>query len=92
MANEAANMGLSIEQRIKQEASYMFYKDHVNNPDKYQRRDELVKLSRMGISGTPEWMEKIREKAKANGISVEEQLTKDAEWLADEKMKQRGNR
>jgi hypothetical protein len=92
MVNEAANMGLSIEQRIKQEASYMFYKDHVNNPEKYQRRDELVKLSRMGISGTPEWMEKIREKAKANGISVEEQLTKDAEWLADEKMKQRGNR
>ncbi len=92
MVTEAANTGISIEQRINQEASYKFYKDHVDNPDKYQRRDELVKLYRLGISGTPDWMQKIREKAKTNGISEDEQLNKDAEWLADEKMKQRGDR
>lgn len=91
MVTEASNLGISLEQRIGQEASYMFYKDHVNNPDKYQRRDELMKLYIMGITGTPEWMEKIREKAKANGISVEEQLNKDAEWMVDEKMKQRAS-
>lgn len=91
MVTEASNLGISLEQRISQEASYMFYNDHKNNPDKYQRRDELVKLYRLGISGTPDWMEKIREKAIADGISVEQQLTKDAEWLADEKMKQRNH-
>ena len=89
MVSEAANMGISNEQRIHQEAMFKFYKDHVDNPDKYRRREDLVKLYRMSISGTPDWMEKIREKAKANGIGEDEQLTRDAEWLADEKIKQR---
>lgn len=88
MVTEAANMGISNEQRINQEASYMFYKDYKDNPDKYQRRDELMKLFRMSISSTPDWMEKIHEKAKINGISVDAQLEKDAQWLVDEKMKQ----
>lgn len=89
MVSEAADMGVTVEQRINREAMFKFYKDHVDNPEKYRRRDELVKLFRLGISGTPDWMEKIREKAKAKGISEDEQLNRDAEWLADEKMKQR---
>ena len=89
MVTEAATAGISNEQRINQEASFKFYKDHLDNPDKYQRREDLVKLYRMGISGTPDWMDKIREKAKTNGISEEEQLNRDAGWLADEKIKQR---
>lgn len=88
MVTEATNMGISNEQRINQEAMYMFYKDYKENPDKYQRRDELVKLYRMSISSTPDWMAKIREKAKINNISEDAQLKKDAEWLVDEKMKQ----
>lgn len=90
MVDEAEDMGVSLEQRINREAMFKFYKDHADNPDKYQRRDELVKLYRLGISGTPDWMEQIREKAKAKGISEDEQLTNDAEWLADEKIKKRG--
>ena len=89
MVKEAANMDVTVEQRIQQEAMFKFYKDHVDNPDKYRRRDELVKLYRMSISGTPDWMETIREKAKAKGIGEDEQLTRDAEWLADEKIKKR---
>ena len=89
MVSEAGETGVTVEQRINREAMFKFYKDHVDNPEKYRRRDELVKLYRLSISGTPEWMEKIREKALSNDILEEEQLTRDAEWLADEKIKQR---
>ncbi|MBW6490718.1 MAG: hypothetical protein K0B15_05925 [Lentimicrobium sp.] len=87
MVAEADSMQISNEQRINQEASYLFYKDYTENPEKYTRRHELVRLYSLGISSTPEWMEQIREKALKNGVDVDVQLRRDAEWMADEKLK-----
>lgn len=89
LVDEAIAMNISTEQRISQEAEYLFYKDAKDNPDKYTRRSDLVKLGILSIKNTPEWMEKIREKARNNNISEEEQLRRDAEWMADEKIRSR---
>lgn len=87
MVAEADSMQISLEQRINQEGTYLFYKDYTENPEKYTKRHELVRLYSLGISSTPEWMEQIREKALKNGVDVEVQLSRDAEWMADEKLK-----
>ena len=85
MVKESTELGMNLPDRINQEAEYLFYQDYKAHPEKYTERRDLIRLYELGIRGTPEWMEKIREKAKINGITVEEQLRRDAEWLYNEK-------
>jgi hypothetical protein len=44
--------------------------------------DLLTKYYRKKIINNADWMEKIKEKAKRNNFSVDEQISKDALWMA----------
>lgn len=85
MYNESLAMNISLSDRINQEARYLFYEDSKKNPDKYTSKRDLIIIYEMGIRGTPEWMEEITRKAKANKISVDAQIRTDAEWIYENK-------
>ncbi len=38
----------------------------------------------LGIRGSPEWMEKMKEKAIINNISIDAQIRKDVLWMYEE--------
>lgn len=87
MYDESKKLNISLEQRINQEAGYLFYADHKKNPGKYTRKNELLMLYEMGIEGTPDWLEKVKQKAEKNGRSLKTQLRMEAEWMYNEKHK-----
>lgn len=84
---DAGIKNISLQERIEKEASYLFYQDYQSNPDKYaDSRDKILYYS-LSISSTPEWMESIRKKAAINGVSVKEQLNRDATLLYEEELR-----
>jgi len=85
MYKESLTMNISLPDRISKEASYLFYEDSKNNPDKYTTKRDLIRIYEMGIRGTPEWMDEVRRKAKENNISVDAQIRTDAEWIYQDK-------
>ncbi len=85
MYEESLELNISLPDRIKQEAGFLFYKDYKNNPDKYTEKRDLLLVFEMGIRGTPAWLEDIRRKAENNKVSVDEQIRIDAEWIYEEK-------
>ncbi len=87
MVKEASDMNISLEERINKEANYLFYDDYKANPDKYTEKRDLLRIYEMGIRGTPDWMQEMVKKAAINKISIDEQIRRDAEWIYEEKMK-----
>jgi len=87
MKDESLAMNISLPQRINKEAKYLFYNDSKSNPEKYTEKRDLIRIYEMGIRGTPDWFEEIKQKAKVNKISVDEQIRIDAEWIYEDKMK-----
>ena len=87
MVNEAIAMNISLEERINKEANYLFYDDYKANPDKYTEKRDLLRIYEMGIRGTPDWMQEMVKKAAINKISIDEQIRRDAEWIYEDKMK-----
>ena len=85
MYEESLALNMSLEKRIYKEANYLFYKDHLSAPEKYSDKRDLIRLLEMGIRGTPDWMEEIKRKAKENGISEDEQISRDAAWMYEDK-------
>jgi hypothetical protein len=45
---------------------------------------DQVEFWRNVIRNTPEWIDGIKAKAEAGGLSLEDQLTRDADWMAGE--------
>jgi hypothetical protein len=60
-----------------------------NTPNSYFNKDTIKKKT-IDITYTPEWIAQIKEKAKKNNISVEEQLYVDALWVVNSNSK-KGN-
>ncbi|KAF5066811.1 SGNH hydrolase-like domain, acetyltransferase AlgX [anaerobic digester metagenome] len=85
MYEESLALNMSLEERIKKEANYLFFEDHLNAPEKYSDKRDLVRLLEMGIRGTPDWMKEIKRKARENGISEDEQIRRDATWMYEDK-------
>lgn len=85
MYKESVNMNISLADRIRKDAEYLYYADLKKNPDKYTSKSDIILSYEMGIRGTPEWMKEIKRKAKVNKISVDEQIHLDAEWIYEDK-------
>lgn len=85
LVEDAKIRGISLEERIADEAEYLVYMDQKKNPEKYHSREEIVKQTENAIRNTPEWLANITQKAKKNQISVDEQIRRDAEWMYDQK-------
>ncbi len=56
----------------------------------FQLTEELIQKGMGDIRNNPEWFKSILEKAKANKISVDDQLRRDALWIINENT-QKGN-
>jgi hypothetical protein len=85
LVSDAKVKKISLEDRIAMESSFLLYEDHLKNPTKYSSRSDLVTIIMMSIRSTPDWLAKVEAKAKANNISVDEMIRKDAEWIYNEK-------
>lgn len=64
--------------QIKMEAEYIL-SDELLNPK------ENIEAVKQRIKSNPDWMKDIVRKAKENNITIDEQLTKDAQWEIDNK-------
>jgi hypothetical protein len=80
---EARQKGMPIEERIKREAEFLMYEDYQKNPELYTTREDRIQVLMMSMRGTPAWFAAIVEKAEKAGISIDEALRKDAEWIID---------
>ena len=84
----------TLEQVLKMEAQNILNDRPLmrDEPNVFSRQtyvESLVKAMEEEIrNNNPELMENIREKAKANGISVEEQLHADAAWIINYQIEQ----
>ncbi|MCD6333683.1 MAG: hypothetical protein J7L89_10475 [Bacteroidales bacterium] len=76
---EAEIMGVSMEERLTAHAGYQFWVDDQKNPFPRDRA-----YYRMKILTDPDWMNQIREKAKAGGFTIEEQVERDAGWMVNQ--------
>lgn len=84
MYKESLVKNISLPERINQEAMYMFFIDSRDNPEKYTSKYERMLIIELGIRGSPEWMEKMKEKAIINNISIDAQIRKDVLWMYEE--------
>jgi len=73
---QADYSGVPMQDKLFGNADYLFWMD-----DQAGKIPHDIGYYRMGILKDPVWMKQIREKAAANKISVDEQVTKDAIWL-----------
>lgn len=84
----------TLEQVLKMEAQNILnarplMRDEMDVVSRQTYVESLVKAMEEEIrNNNPELMENIREKAKANGISVEEQLHADAAWIINYQIEQ----
>jgi hypothetical protein len=70
--------GQPMEKKLYDNADYLFWLD-----DQAGKIPHDLGYYRMNILKDPEWMKKIRDKAEANQITVDEQVTRDAQWMLD---------
>ncbi|MFO7615862.1 MAG: hypothetical protein R6V75_01270 [Bacteroidales bacterium] len=78
LVKEADFTGKRVELLLKGHADYLFWQD-----DQAGKVPHDVDYYRMNITKDSTWMQQIREKARINGISVDEQVRVDARWLAE---------
>jgi hypothetical protein len=85
LLKDAKTRNISLEERLIKEAKYLMFEDYTRSPEKYTRKQDYILMLSMSIESTPEWYEKVKEKAAQNQISVEEMIRLDAEWIYNQK-------
>jgi len=76
VVKDAEQRGVSVAQGLKDHSTYQIWKDE---QDGLLAKDAGYYV--MEIRKDPIWLSKIEEKAKLNGISLEEQIELDAKWM-----------
>ncbi len=87
LVSDAKEKGITLEERIKDEAKYMVYLDKKEHPEKYISKEDLIVQTENTIRSSPEWFAGIVAKARKNKLPVEIQIRKDAEWIYETKYK-----
>ncbi len=80
---KAARKNLSFEQQLKEEAMFLFKS---NKAEVYQKF-KLIQAYRDSIYSTPGWLDLIRQKAARFYLPVDEMVKVDAEYMADQFIK-----
>jgi hypothetical protein len=57
--------------------------DYTYKEKMYLENDSIIRLKMEYLRNSEDWMKKIKENAKANGVSVEQQLYEGAKWLME---------
>jgi hypothetical protein len=76
---QADYAGLPVEEKLYGHADYLFWE-----ADQAGKIPHDIGYFRMNIMKDTAWMKQIREKAIINGITVDEQVTKDAIWMLEQ--------
>ncbi len=79
---KAASNNVSYGEQLKEDADYIFRTDH---PETYKKH-MLIKKYQESISKDPAWMEAIAKKAAYFEMPVEEMISVDAEYMADQEL------
>lgn len=78
VVNKAIDHCIFVDEQIRKDAEYIL-------SDELIRTKDLLEKNIADIKKNADWMADIRKKAKENGISEEEQIRRDAQWLLDQK-------
>ncbi len=74
--------GKTMEEKLTGNADYLFWE-----ADQAGKIPHDIGYYRINIQKDPKWMQQIREKALINNISVDEQVTRDAQWMLEQPQK-----
>lgn len=77
--SDAENRRISNEQAIAEQVSAEFENPNLSN------RESQVQAIVKAIYADPDWLKKVKKKARRKGITVEEAAIADAEWMYDNK-------
>ena len=85
MVSKARRQGVSLERMIRMDAEYSFFNDY-NSIEGKNKKDSIDYLA-ITIKNDPGWLKKIGEKARERGISVEEMIDQDAQYIYEQQKK-----
>lgn len=83
LVKDAAKRSINIQERLRMEAEYLLWDRKQNNLSSHFSREELIIRLMDEIRNTSDWYESIKQKAADRGITVEQMLRLDAEWMLD---------
>lgn len=87
---DAAVKKMPLPDRIEKEAEFLLYEDYQLNPEKYQQNEAaMIPILMMSIRQSPDWLEKVKEKAEAQNIPLNEMIKMDASWIYENQIKKK---
>ncbi|MBZ0243662.1 MAG: hypothetical protein K8F24_10640, partial [Bacteroidales bacterium] len=90
MYADALSKNMPLPDRIEKEAEFLLYEDYQLAPQKYQQDETaMIPILMMSIRQSPEWLEKVREKAVAQNIPLNEMIRMDATWIYENQIKKK---
>ena len=85
---DASIKNMPLPDRIEKEAEFLLYEDYQLSPEKYQQDETaMIAILMMNIRQSPEWLEKVKEKAVAQDIPLDEMIKMDATWIYENQFK-----
>lgn len=85
---DALAKNMPLPDRIEKEAEFLLYEDYQLAPEKYQHDETaMIPILMMSIRQSPEWLEKVKEKAETQNIPLDEMIRRDASWIFDNQFK-----
>jgi len=86
---DAKAINMPLPDRIEKEAEFLLYEDYQLAPEKYKHDETaMISILMMSIRQSPEWLEKVKEKAQAQNIPLSEMIKMDATWIYENQIKQ----
>ncbi len=80
IVTKAVDNCLFVDEQIKRDAEYII-------SDELFKYQEEIEKNIQSIKNNEKWMSDIKNKAKENGVTEEEQIKKDAQWLFEQNKK-----
>ncbi len=87
---DAKAINMPLPDRIDKEAEFLLYEDYQLSPEKYQQVETaMIPILMMSIRQSPEWLAKVKEKAEAQAIPLNEMIEMDAAWIYENQNKEK---
>jgi len=83
MVKDADKRSISVHERLMMEVEYLLWDRTTKNSNSLLSREDLIIRLMDDIKNTADWYTEVKKKAAEKGISVEQMLRLDAEWMVD---------
>ncbi|MGZ4036512.1 MAG: hypothetical protein ACXVPQ_01715, partial [Bacteroidia bacterium] len=80
VVNKAIDHCIFVDEQIKKDAEYILSDELINTKDALEKNIESIRKN-------ADWMADIKKKAKEKGITEDQQIKEDAQWLLDQENK-----